>query len=215
MDRVSCSKAARQSKAFGLINRFSEDIDITVFRADLGEPISLDELEALSGKKRRARLDAIKDACQRYVQGDLRAQVAAVLAGALRDAGLAANTASVSPDPADADGQTLLVRYPSIISPADPYVRPSVRIELGAKSALDPHVTATITPYVAADLESADLAVTGVTTIEAARTFWDKCDQFRIRMEQFDVTREQITAVLDLVAESLRAESMSASARPL
>jgi hypothetical protein len=162
------------SKAFGLINRFSEDIDITVFRTDLGEPISLDELEALSGKKRRVRLDAIKDACQRYVHGDLRAQLTAVLAGALRDAGLAANTASVSTDPADADGQTLLVHYPSIINPADPYVRPSVRIESGAKSALDPHVNATITPYVAADLEAADLAVTGVTTIEAARTFWDK-----------------------------------------
>ncbi len=34
-------------------------------------------------------------------------------------------------------------------------------------------------------------------------------------MEQFDVTREQITAVLDFVAESLRAESVPAGARPL
>lgn len=28
------------SKAFGLISRFSEDIDITVFRQDLGEPVN-------------------------------------------------------------------------------------------------------------------------------------------------------------------------------
>ena len=34
-------------------------------------------------------------------------------------------------------------------------------------------------------------------------------------MEQFDVTREQITAVLDFVAESLRAEPVPARARPL
>ncbi|HYU42169.1 MAG TPA: DUF433 domain-containing protein [Vicinamibacteria bacterium] len=34
-------------------------------------------------------------------------------------------------------------------------------------------------------------------------------------MEQFDVTREQIMAVLDFVAESLRAEPVPASARPL
>ncbi len=34
-------------------------------------------------------------------------------------------------------------------------------------------------------------------------------------MEQFDVTRKQITAVLDFVAESLRAEPVPASARPL
>lgn len=34
-------------------------------------------------------------------------------------------------------------------------------------------------------------------------------------MEQFDVTREQITAVLDFVAESLRAEAEPAGAHPL
>jgi len=34
-------------------------------------------------------------------------------------------------------------------------------------------------------------------------------------MEQFDVTREQITAVLDFVAQSLRAERFPAGAHPL
>ena len=34
-------------------------------------------------------------------------------------------------------------------------------------------------------------------------------------MEQFDVTREQITAVLDFVAESLRAQASPAGTRPL
>lgn len=43
-----------------MISRFSEDIDITIFRDDLGEGATVDELEALSGKKRRRRLDAIK-----------------------------------------------------------------------------------------------------------------------------------------------------------
>ncbi len=40
------------SKGFGLIKRFSEDIDITVFRDDLGAGASVDELEAMSGKRR-------------------------------------------------------------------------------------------------------------------------------------------------------------------
>jgi hypothetical protein len=57
------------SKSFGLIDRFSEDIDITVFRDDLGEPTSIEDLEALSGKKRRARLDAIRAACQAFING--------------------------------------------------------------------------------------------------------------------------------------------------
>lgn len=34
-------------------------------------------------------------------------------------------------------------------------------------------------------------------------------------MEQFDVTREQITAVLDFVAQTLRTDPVPAGARPL
>src|SRR3546814_13104209 len=49
------------SKAHGLIKRFSEDIDVTIYRDDPGEAASVDELEALSGKKREARLDAIRE----------------------------------------------------------------------------------------------------------------------------------------------------------
>ena len=55
------------SKAYGLISRFSEDIDITVFREDLGRAASVQELTNLSRKKREARIDAIKDACRDYI----------------------------------------------------------------------------------------------------------------------------------------------------
>src|SRR6202167_39492 len=55
------------SKAYGLISRFSEDIDITVFREDLGQPASIEQLEALSRKKRQTRLDEIKTACREYI----------------------------------------------------------------------------------------------------------------------------------------------------
>ena len=47
------------SKSFGLIDRFSEDIDITVFRDDLGQDATIEDLEALGTNRRRARLDAI------------------------------------------------------------------------------------------------------------------------------------------------------------
>lgn len=42
------------SKAYGLIDRFSEDIDITVFRDDLGHPGTTEELAALSNKKKES-----------------------------------------------------------------------------------------------------------------------------------------------------------------
>jgi len=55
------------SKGFGLINRFSEDIDVTVFRDDLGLPASVQELTALSRNKRDQALDAIRTACETYI----------------------------------------------------------------------------------------------------------------------------------------------------
>ena len=157
------------SKAFGLIQRFSEDIDITVFREDLGESVSLDELEALSGKKRRAKLDEIRAVCQRYLVDDLQPELADRLTHAVE----ASASASVEMDPFDPDGQTILVRYPSVFA-ADPYIRAVVRIECGAKSALDPHDLFVLTPYVTAELPNFDLRIEGVTTILPERTFWDK-----------------------------------------
>ncbi len=162
------------SKAFGLISRFSEDIDITIFRDDLGEAADIAELEALSGKQRRKRLDAIKSAAQAHVNGAMREQVAARLAETLEAAGLDPNGGRVEADPDDPDQQSLLVWYPKVTGADDGYIRPAVKIESGAKSALDPNAPAVIRPYVADDLAEIELSVPGVTTVVAERTFWDK-----------------------------------------
>ena len=50
-------------------------------------------------------------------------------------------------DPADADQQTVLFWYPVVTAGASPYIRSAVKIEAGAKSALDPHVLTTVKPY--------------------------------------------------------------------
>lgn len=162
------------SKAFGLIARFSEDIDITVFREGLGQAASCDELEQLSRKKRDARLVAIRDACRSFITGKLRSDLSTILAAALQDAGLPAGSARVELDGGDPDGQTLLLSYASAIEAQDGYVKPVVRIECGAKSALDPHAPAIVKPYVADDLPESNFAVANVTTVDARRTFWDK-----------------------------------------
>ncbi|MFQ3452446.1 nucleotidyl transferase AbiEii/AbiGii toxin family protein [Bradyrhizobium sp. UFLA01-814] len=161
------------SKGFGLINRFSEDIDVTVFRDDIGEPATIEELDALSGKKRRARLDAIKDACQAYINGSLRAELTQILQDRLQAAGLDAGAARVEADEADPDGQTLLIWYPTA-TPRSDYVRAAIKIESGAKSALDPNSDVPIKPYVDDDLPTLDLTVPAVRTVDPERTFWDK-----------------------------------------
>ena len=140
------------SKSFGLIDRFSEDIDITVFRDDLGEPASLDDLEALSGKKRRARLNAIRAACQAFINGPFLKVFDAVVTGVMRSVRIAPTRYRAEPDPADADQQTVLFWYPVVTAGANPYIRSAVKIEAGAKSALDPHVLTTVRPYAADDV---------------------------------------------------------------
>lgn len=164
------------SKAFGLISRFSEDIDITVFRDDLGQAATVEELEAMSGKQRRAKLDAIRDSCRAYVNGALRDDLQQVLTEALKTTGQPLDAARFESDPDDTDGQTLLLWYPSVTgAPNDGgYIRPAVRIESGAKSALDPNAPRTVVPYIAHDLGDVDFLIPGVTTVEADRSLWDK-----------------------------------------
>ena len=157
------------SKGFGLIARFSEDIDITVFRDDLGVGASVEQLEAMSGKQRARRLDAIRSACQAYIGGPLQGRLKALGANLPANAGIL----RVASDPDDPDGQSLLLWYPSVTA-EDSYIRPAVKIEAGAKSALDPNRDIAITPYVDEDLPDFDLIVPGVTTVKPLRTFWDK-----------------------------------------
>jgi hypothetical protein len=162
------------SKAYSLISRFSEDIDVTVFRDDIGHAASVEELEALSRKKRQAKLDAIKDACRDYIEHTLFPQLSALAREALSEAGIDSHPASMVIDDQDPDGQTLLFWYPSVTAPADTYIRPAVKIESGAKSALEPHCVIAVRPDVSKEVPGISLEVANVTTVLAERTFWDK-----------------------------------------
>lgn len=159
------------SKGFGLIERFSEDIDVTVFRDDLGVPATIGELAALSRNKREAALGQIKAACEAHINGPIMVRLAEICVAAFARTGLEPQSIRVEPDMTDR--QTLRLVYPSI-TPEDVYIAKSVKIESGAKSALDPHSVRTIVPFVDADAVTLDLSVSGITIVDAERTFWDK-----------------------------------------
>lgn len=157
------------SKAFDWISRFSEDIDITVAREDLGQPIEAADLDGLSCKRRRLlRLDAIRQSCRDYIMGNLQGELTAIAQAVISEGKF-----KIEADPDDAEQQTLLFWYPVVTGTAGDYVRAAVKIEAGAKSAIDPHVNATMTPFVAEDVAEIDLTITHVTTVKAERTLWD------------------------------------------
>lgn len=161
------------SKAYALISRFSEDLDITVFREDIGQNIAMSDLEGKSGKQQRIQLDKIKQASQQYIQGALKERLNRQITTVFNEINASFDAIPVIQDLTDLQQQTLLVRYPTVSTAAD-YIIPTIKIEGGAKSALDPHRIVSIKPYMAEEMHAANLWVPGIVTIDAERTFWDK-----------------------------------------
>lgn len=163
------------SKAYDLISRFSEDIDITVYREDIGHSTDIATMQDWGKNKRNAYLDQIKTTCSTYILGDLKDRLILQIQNELKNAGISMPALQVTIDPTDKDQQTLLVEYPSLeASGNDDYIESKVKIEAGAKSALDPSQLITIKPYVAQEFIGGDLSVPNVNCIAPERTFWDK-----------------------------------------
>lgn len=159
------------SKAWKLIWRFSEDIDLVVDKNALGFGGSAAPDRAPSKKQRKARLEALMESCRLWVQGALQPALAARIMDALGP-----DEWKLEVDPNMPDGQCLLFHYPSVFpSNAAGYVPPQVKIELGARSDDWPHEEKSIQPYVIEHFPALDGdAVTTVRVLAAERTFWEK-----------------------------------------
>jgi predicted nucleotidyltransferase component of viral defense system len=159
------------SKAWKLIQRFSEDIDIIVDKEVLGFGGDEAPDKAPSNKQRKMRLEKLMEACRTWVQGTLQPALASRLRAALGEAGW-----KLEVDPDMPDGQCLLFHYPSVFPPeAAGYVRPVVKIELGARSDDWPSDEKSIQPYVIEHFPALgpDASCT-VRVLAAERTFWEK-----------------------------------------
>ena len=158
------------SKAFGLINRFSEDIDLVVSRDDLGFEGERDPTVAgqLSNKKRAALFNELRSACSGYIRGALRTALAS------RINELSAGC-QIVPDEGDVDGQTLFIEYPTLFpSGGVTYVAPRVKIEAGARSALEPSQGCGVAPFIADELPDWPFATEGIRVISPERSYWEK-----------------------------------------
>ena len=158
------------SKGFGLIRRFSEDIDLVVDRDGLGFEGERDPTVAsnLSNKRRVKLFKELREACSSYICGDLQTALT-------RRIDEIAEGCRVGPDENAQDQQTLLIEYPTLYLSDDvPYVAPRVKIEAGARSALDPSSTCTVTPYIADELPDRSFNVGGIRVIAPERTYWEK-----------------------------------------
>ena len=159
------------SKAWKLIQRFSEDIDLIVDKAALGFSGERAPELAASHNQRRKRIEELMGACREWVQGTLQPALTERLQS---HPGCASAQLEVDPDMPD--GQCLLLHYPSAFAPtAAGYVRPVVKIELGARSDDWPHADKVIRSYVLEQFPALDReAEVHVRVLSAERTFWEK-----------------------------------------
>ena len=148
------------SKAHGLIERFSEDVDLILDWTrflDLGDP-SADR----SKTKQGAFNEKMNETAGRYVSGELREKLQFVLGDVCR-----VECDKVEP-------LNLHVVYPKSFD--DPYLMPSVKLEIGPLASWVPCEPKAVSSLVAQLLPQLGLNPFELPVIKAERTFWEKIE---------------------------------------
>jgi hypothetical protein len=154
------------SKVFGLIDRFSEDVDVSFHRDYLGFGPEHDP-EQVAGKEQRRRLDALREACITQIRDVLLPAMKVELERQM----IQESAWALDLDPNDP--QTILFHYPRANPKTLPYIQPSVRIELGARSDHWPRENREIQSLIGEALNQ-PIGQATVQALAAERTFWEK-----------------------------------------
>ncbi|MCY4334854.1 MAG: nucleotidyl transferase AbiEii/AbiGii toxin family protein [Litoreibacter sp.] len=156
------------SKAYDVIHRFSEDVDLSLDRAQLGFEGDRDpENTDLSGGKRKALLQELQEAAEVTVAGPLLDEINTAFYTSLEQ------PFSLQID--DGDPQTILFAYPSQGGEDPGYIKPVIRFEFGARGALLPAELRTLSSYLhQAFPDLPGLAPVDARTLGIERTFWEK-----------------------------------------
>lgn len=150
------------SKAFHLINRFSEDIDITIDKKSLGFSLSQDEMSMLSRNARERLLKEMQQTCSEFVGTKLINFLQASLAPLIKE--------PFRIQQSESDGQSILFYYPTLES-QNSYISQHVYIECGIRGSMEPAENAFIKPYIS---EIVEIKPIQVHVLSPLRTFWEK-----------------------------------------
>lgn len=169
------------SKAYQVIDRFSEDVDLTFdIRALIPDLLEgrEDAMPATSSEERRWS-KRVRQALPEWVAGTIQPILQQAIDREGIDAGLRI------------DGDKLFIDYPHLAQGTG-YVSPSVMLEFGARSTGEPASARDIVCDAASVIESVEFPVARPRVMHAERTFWEKataihvfCLQNRLRGDRF------------------------------
>lgn len=160
------------SKVFKIIERFSEDIDVSIDRSFLGFGGANEPEAGASNKEKQRRIEALKTACQQKIANELLPALRTAIKSKVHHD----EKWSLRSDDDDPDQQTLLFDYPTSFAPdTTGYIRRAVKIEMGARADHWPSETKTVMPYVAEQFpQGFKEAGCAVKVLSVERTFWEK-----------------------------------------
>lgn len=171
------------SKAYKLIDRFSEDVDLTY---DIRRLIPDLVPEGTSLPSSRSQSSKWTAAVRRALPTWINEQVLPVISDGLTREGLDA-TVGLAEDCTD----TVLLSYPALASGTG-YVAPVVRLEFGGRATGEPHAEMPVRCDMDGILDSVSFPDATPLVMNLSRTFWEKataahvyCAQGRIRGERY------------------------------
>ncbi len=153
------------SKIYRIIDRFSEDVDITLdYRAfaEGFDPFA----PGVSRSAIRRFSDGLKSHVERYTH-DVVGPALEAAAGDLQASGR--STVRI-----DEGGERIRFAYPSVVDNPLDYLASEVLLEFGGRNVIDPNERHPIVPDLAALSGGLEYPKATVTVLSPARTFWEK-----------------------------------------
>ena len=165
-DKLIFKGGTSLSKAWGLIDRFSEDIDLAIDPVFLGAP---------DGDPTKKQIKKLRKASSLYIAEEL----AQKLSGRFVELGLEEwLTVEAQPngegDNTYPEPRQLYVRYKSLYADDLQYLLPMIVLEVSARSLMEPVAKAVISSLVSKYFPLKDLAPVPVTTAVAGKTMVEK-----------------------------------------
>lgn len=165
------------SKVYQAIERFSEDIDVTIDYRSLVPNVP--ELATLSNTQRKKLSDTLKVALIDHVTQELVPALRDALTQQLPGAEISLEVSE--------DAEKLWLFYPSAVENTDAYLRPSVLIEFGGRNATLPQDTLTIVPDAAPHVPGLVFPKAQVAVLSPLRTFWEKATLIHVECHRPDL----------------------------
>ena len=153
------------SKVFGAINRFSEDVDVTLdYR---GLDTSFDPFtEGASKTQLKKFSEGLKSFVRDHAHSVVAPHFEKILAAEFGNDGYRIEVS--------ADGELLRVHYPTVLEVPGDYMANSVLIEFGGRNITEPNEEHEVSPDIAEFVPELVFPHSRVSVLSPARTFWEK-----------------------------------------